>query len=48
VRLHAPEFGVWLNVDLAWERYHELELRAGESVFVSPRRVRVFVQDFQI
>jgi sulfate transport system ATP-binding protein len=48
VRLHAAEFGVWLNVDLAWERYDELDLRPGESVFVSPRRMRVFVQNYQI
>ncbi|MBI3767100.1 MAG: sulfate/molybdate ABC transporter ATP-binding protein [Deltaproteobacteria bacterium] len=48
VRLHAEEFGVWLNVDLGWERYNELQLRAGESVFVLPRRMRVFVQDYQI
>ncbi len=48
VRLHAEEFGVWLNVDLGWEQYGELELRTGESVYVSPRRMRVFVQDYQI
>ncbi len=48
VRLHAEEFGVWLNVDMGWERYNELQLRAGESVYVSPRRMRVFVQDYQI
>jgi sulfate transport system ATP-binding protein len=48
VRLHAAEFGVWLNVDLGWERYNELQLRAGESVFVLPRRMRVFIQDYQI
>ncbi len=48
VRLHAEEFGLWLNVDLGWERFNELKLRAGESVFVSPRRMRVFVQDYQI
>ena len=48
VRLHAEEFAVWLNVDLGWERYNELQLRPGESVYVSPRRMRVFVQDYQI
>jgi hypothetical protein len=48
VRLHAEEFGVWLNVDLGWERYNELKLQPGESVFVSPRRMRVFVQNYQI
>src|SRR6185503_3563403 len=31
VRLHAEEFGVWLNVDLGWERYNELKLRPGDT-----------------
>jgi sulfate transport system ATP-binding protein len=48
VRLHAEEFGIWLNVDLGWERYNELKLHPGETVYVSPRRMRVFVQDYQI
>ena len=48
MRLHAEQFGVWLNVDLGWERYNELKLHPGETVFVSPRRMRVFVQDYQI
>jgi sulfate transport system ATP-binding protein len=48
VRLHAEEFGLWLNVDLSWERYSELQLHAGEAVYVSPRRMRVFVQNYQI
>jgi len=47
VRLHAEQFGVWLNVDLGWERYNELKLHPGETVFVSPRRMRVFVQDYR-
>jgi sulfate transport system ATP-binding protein len=48
VRVYAPEFGVWLNVDLSWDRYHELRLRAGETVWVEPRQMRVFVQDYAI
>ena len=48
VRLHAEEFGVWLNVDVSWERYAELRLKSGDTVYVSPRNVRVFVHDFQI
>jgi sulfate transport system ATP-binding protein len=48
VRLHAEEFGVWLNVDVGWERYAELKLKAGDSVYVSARKLRVFVQDYQI
>jgi len=48
VRLHAEEFGVWLNVDVGWDRYAELRLRSGDTVYVAPRNVRVFVQDYQI
>jgi len=48
VRVHAEEFGVWLNVDMSWERYNELSLRPGDVVFVAPREVRVFVQDYAI
>lgn len=48
VRLYAEEFGVWLNVDVSWERYAELRLKNGDTVYVSPRNVRVFVHDFQI
>jgi sulfate transport system ATP-binding protein len=48
VRLHAAEFGVWLNVDVSWERYADLKLKSGDTVYVAPRNVRVFVHDFQI
>ena len=48
VRVHAEEFGVWLNVDMSWERYNELSLRPGDVVHVAPKQVRVFVQDFAI
>jgi len=47
VRLHAEEFGVWLNVDVGWERYEELKLKPGDNVFVSARKSRVF-SDYQI
>jgi sulfate transport system ATP-binding protein len=43
VRVHAEEFGLWLTVDVPWERYAELRLQAGDVVYVSPRRLRVFV-----
>src|SRR5690606_14394020 len=48
VELVAHDFGVPLNVVLAPERHAALGLRAGESVYVFPKRVRVFVQDFSI
>jgi sulfate transport system ATP-binding protein len=48
VELFAKEFGVPLNVVLTPDRYAQLQLRNGESVYVFPKRVRVFVQDFSI
>jgi sulfate transport system ATP-binding protein len=49
VRVVSEEFGIALNVDLTPERYSELQLQAGETVYVVPRRVRVFMpEDYAI
>ena len=48
VELFAKEFGVPLNVELTQERQSKLQLKAGDAVFVFPKRVRVFVDDYQI
>ena len=48
VELLVRDFGVPLNVSLTPERHAELRLSAGESVYVFPKRVRVFVQDYSI
>ena len=48
VELFAKDFGLPLNVELGRERYEQLQLKTGEKVFVFPKNVRVFVQDFQI
>jgi sulfate transport system ATP-binding protein len=45
VRVASDEFGIALNVDLTLERYSELQLAAGETVYIVPRRVRVFLPD---
>ena len=45
VRVASDEFGIALNVDLTLERYSELQLAAGETVYVVPRRVRVFLPE---
>ena len=44
IALRASETGNDIQVDLSAARYAELQLRAGESVFVSPKRVRVFME----
>jgi sulfate/thiosulfate transport system ATP-binding protein len=48
VRVYSETFGVVLNVDLSWDRFHELGIAEGDQVFVSPRQMRVFVQDYAI
>ncbi|MDX2168005.1 MAG: sulfate/molybdate ABC transporter ATP-binding protein [Deltaproteobacteria bacterium] len=48
VELLARDFGLPLNVVLAPERYVQLQIRAGDDVYVFPKRVRVFVQDYSI
>jgi sulfate/thiosulfate transport system ATP-binding protein len=37
-----------ITVDLTHDRHQELDLQQGETVYVSPRRVRVFVPDYAI
>lgn len=48
VGLVDPETGKDIHVDLTPERYADLALKAGETVYVSPKRVRVFVPDYVI
>jgi hypothetical protein len=33
---------------VSWERFAELRLAPGDTVYVSPRQMRVFVQDYVI
>src|SRR5207249_3697955 len=42
VRVYSEAFGVVLTVDVSWERYAELRLTVGDTVWVSPRQLRVF------
>ena len=48
VRVYSEAFGVVLTVDVSWERYAELRLTVGDTVYVAPRQLRVFVQDYAI
>jgi sulfate transport system ATP-binding protein len=43
VRVYSEAFGVVLTVDVGWERYAGLRLAVGDTVYVSPRQLRVFV-----
>jgi hypothetical protein len=44
----ASDFGLGLNVEISPERYLELALKTGDTVYVSPRKVRVFVPEYVI
>jgi sulfate/thiosulfate transport system ATP-binding protein len=48
VQLCAVDFDLELHVDLSPTRSTELGLKPGDSVFVSPRRVRVFLPEYSI
>ncbi len=48
VYLLATDFDLGLNVEISPERYGELGLKTGDTVFVSPRKVRVFVPEYVI
>jgi sulfate transport system ATP-binding protein len=48
VLLRSLDFGADLNVEVSPERYDELALKEGDTVYVSPRRVRVFVPEYVI
>jgi len=45
VRVFADAFSIALTVDLSWDRFTELQLAPGDLVHVSPRQMRVFVQE---
>ena len=47
-RVFAADFGVVLNVDVTRDRYAELGLEVGDTVYVAPRDVRVYLQDYII
>ncbi|HVC96933.1 MAG TPA: TOBE-like domain-containing protein, partial [Pirellulales bacterium] len=48
IQVSAAEFGVDLHVELSPERFTELDLRRGDTVYVSPRRARVFAPEYVI
>jgi sulfate transport system ATP-binding protein len=48
VHLFALDFGIPIQADLTHERSDELALRPGDTVYVSPRQVRVYVADYVI
>ncbi len=48
VRLYAEQFGMLVNVDVVQERYASLQLKAGEMVFIAPKRARMFADDYVI
>jgi sulfate/thiosulfate transport system ATP-binding protein len=48
IGLHSADYEMEINVDLSPERYAELGLKIGDVVYVSPKKVRVFVPEYVI
>ena len=48
VRLFADQFGLIVNVDLSPDRYNTLHLKTGDIVCISPKKARMFVDDYAI
>jgi sulfate transport system ATP-binding protein len=44
----AGDFGLGFNVEISPERFADLALKTGDTVYVSPRKVRVFVPEYVI
>jgi sulfate transport system ATP-binding protein len=48
IHLEALEGSLTLSVEVTPERWSELQLRIGDTAYVSPRRARVFFPDYSI
>jgi len=48
IRLFNDQFGLMVNVDLNPERYTALGLKTGDHVFISPKKARMFSDDYAI
>jgi sulfate/thiosulfate transport system ATP-binding protein len=48
VHVAAEGLGTDIQVDVAPDKFAQLRLQIGADVFVSPRRVRVFLPDYAI
>jgi sulfate transport system ATP-binding protein len=48
VRLMAEEFGLLVSVDVTPERYTALKLKPEEVVYISPKKARIFAEDYVI
>ncbi|HJZ93105.1 MAG TPA: sulfate/molybdate ABC transporter ATP-binding protein [Gemmataceae bacterium] len=48
VRLLAEEFGLLVNVDVSPERYATLRLKPADVVYISPKKARMFPDDYVI
>lgn len=48
LELRRGDNGQYLDAELTKERFHELQLKVGEHVFVELRNLKVFVEDYHI
>ena len=48
VRLIVDQFGLMISVDMSPERYASLRLKTGEVVYISPKKGRMFADEYVI
>ena len=48
IALKSQQVGPELNVEISSQRFAELGLQRGEWVYVSPRKVRLFMPEYVI
>ncbi len=46
--MKSSPVGALAEAELSRERYRELHLEVGEHVFIKPRNLRVFLEDYVI
>jgi len=48
IRLVSEQFGLMVNVDISPDRYTAMKLKPGDHVWVSPKKARLFGDDYAI
>jgi sulfate transport system ATP-binding protein len=48
IQVLAVESGLVINVEIPAEQFAQMAIQPGDTVYVAPRKVRVFVEDFSI
>ena len=44
----ASDFGERVDAEISQERFRDLRIAVGDDIFLSPREIKVFFEDFSI